>query len=142
MKNVERDKNKRKYMHLWKYSSVTLVWETIKETNLNTDFYFHKYYLTLIKWKKKNAQYKYFSWCGNFVERHRFRIVWGESPETMRKLHLSRKFPHYEIKWNYGIFHNECKWPEAALRRCFSEKVYCEDAANLQKITHVELWFQ
>ena len=48
-------------MHLWKYSSVTLVWETIKETNLNTDFYFHKYYLTLIKWKKKNAQYKYFS---------------------------------------------------------------------------------
>ena len=26
----------------------TLVWETNKETNLNTDFYFHKYYFILI----------------------------------------------------------------------------------------------
>ena len=26
------------------------------------------------------------SWCGNFVERHSFRIVSGESPKTMRKL--------------------------------------------------------
>ena len=28
----------------------------------------------------------------------------GESPETMRKLCLSTKFPHQEISWNYGIF--------------------------------------
>ena len=27
----------------------------------------------------------------------------GESPETMRKLCLSTKFPHQEIRWNYGI---------------------------------------
>ena len=29
-----------------------MVWETIKETNLNIDFYFHKYYFILINWKK------------------------------------------------------------------------------------------
>ena len=26
-----------------------------------------------------------------------------DSPETMRKLCLSAKFPHQEIRWNYGI---------------------------------------
>ena len=30
--------------------------------------------------------------------------VSGESPETMRKLCLSTKFAHQEIRWNYGIF--------------------------------------
>ena len=43
-------------------------------------------------------------WCGNFVERYSFRIVSGESPETIRKLYLSTQFPHQEIRWNYGIF--------------------------------------
>ena len=38
-KNVERDKHKQ----LWE----TMVWETIKETNLSTDFYCHKYYFIL-----------------------------------------------------------------------------------------------
>ena len=33
-------------------------------------------------------------WCGNFVERHSFRIV----SETMEKLCLSEKFPHQEIR--------------------------------------------
>ena len=42
--------------------------------------------------------------CGNFVERHIFRIVSGDSPETMRELCLSTKFPHQEIRCNYGIF--------------------------------------
>ena len=59
-------------------------------------------------WTKKLALRKipYFhliSWCGNFMERHSFRIVSGDSPETMRKLCLSTKFPHQEIRWNYGI---------------------------------------
>ena len=44
------------------------------------------------------------SWCGNFVERNNFRIISGESPETTQKLFLSSKFPHQEIRWNYGIF--------------------------------------
>ena len=32
-----------------------------------------------------------------------FRILSGDSSETMRKLCLSEKFPHQEIRWNYGI---------------------------------------
>ena len=71
----------------------------------------------------KIPKFHLISWCGNFVEKHRFGIVSGESPETMRKLWLSRKCPHYETKWNYGIFRNECKWPEAALHSCPSDKV-------------------
>ena len=35
-------------------------------------------------------------------------ILWKgslrDSPETMQKLHLSTKFWHQKIKWNYGIF--------------------------------------
>ena len=31
--------------------------------------------------------------------------VFRDSPETMRKLWLSTKFAHREIRWNYGIFH-------------------------------------
>ena len=32
------------------------------------------------------------SWCGNFVERRSFRIVSGESPETMLKLRLQNLY--------------------------------------------------
>ena len=46
------------------------------------------------------------SWCGNFVERHSFRIVSGESPKTMRKLCLATKFLHQKIRLNYSIFHS------------------------------------
>ena len=41
-----------------------------------------------------------------FVEKNSFRIVSGNSgnsPETMRKLFLSTKFPHQEIRWIYDI---------------------------------------
>ena len=37
------------------------------------------------------------------MKKHSFRIVLDESPDTMRKLCLSAKFPHQEIKVNYGI---------------------------------------
>ena len=37
------------------------------------------------------------------MERHSFRIVLGDSPETMQKLCLSTKFPDQKIRWNYGI---------------------------------------
>ena len=33
-----------------------------------------------------------------FLERHSFRIVSDDLPETMRKLCLSTKFPHHEIR--------------------------------------------
>ena len=38
---------------------------------------------------------------------HNLRRVLGESPETMRKLWLSIKFPHQEIRCNYGILYSE-----------------------------------
>ena len=41
--------------------------------------------------------------CGNFAERHNFRIVSGELPKTMLKLCLSTNFSHHEIRWNYSI---------------------------------------
>ena len=39
----------------------------------------------------------------NFVERVSFRMVSEESPETIRKLYFSIKFPHQKIRWNYVI---------------------------------------
>ena len=58
----------------------------------------------IIRSMRKIPQFHLISTCGNFVERHSFRIVSGESPETLRKLCLSTKFQHQEIRWNYGIF--------------------------------------
>ena len=43
------------------------------------------------------------------MERHSFRIVSGKSPETMWKQCLSTKFPHEEIRLNYGILCSESK---------------------------------
>ena len=40
---------------------------------------------------------------GNFVETHSFFRVFGETHETLRKLHVSTKFPPQEISWNVGI---------------------------------------
>ena len=45
---------------------------------------------------KKLLNGKYFKECK--VERHSFPIVSDELPETMRKLCLSTKFPHQEIR--------------------------------------------
>ena len=38
-------------------------------------------------------------WKGTF-------FTFRGSPETMRKLYLSTKFLHQEIRWNYGILHS------------------------------------
>ena len=62
----------------------------------------------------KTPQIYLISWCGNFMERHSFRIVLGHLPETMGKLCLSTQFPHQKIRWNYGI-----------LRRELNSKVTC-----------------
>ena len=53
---------------------------------------------------------------GNFVERNSFHIVSGDSLEAMRKLFLSTKFPHQEIKWNYVFF---CSAIELSEERIF-----------------------
>ena len=69
-------------------------------------------YLSICFWTGKKLTMNCFTqflynvtcWFGNFVESHSFRIVSGNSTETMRKVCLSTKFPHQEIRWNYGIF--------------------------------------
>ena len=47
-----------------------------------------------------------------------------DSPETMRKLFLSTKFPHLEIRWNYNICHSVNQYlsipPENIRKLCFS----------------------
>ena len=57
---------------------------------------------------RKTPYFHLISWCENFVEKYSFRIVSGESPETMRKLCLSTKFPHQKIRWNYSILRGDC----------------------------------
>ena len=47
------------------------------------------------------------SWSGNFVQRHSFRRVSGKSPEALRKLCLSIKFPYQKVGWNFGILRSE-----------------------------------
>ena len=49
---------------------------------------------------RKIPYFHLISWCGNFVK---IAQNYGESPETMRKICLSTKFPHQEIRRNYGI---------------------------------------
>ena len=45
--------------HIYKkYCVDVLVWKGVKETNLNTDFYFCKYCFVLINYKETYAQYK------------------------------------------------------------------------------------
>ena len=41
---------------------------------------------------RKIPQFHLIYWCENFVGRHSFRIVSGDSPETMRKLCLPQNF--------------------------------------------------
>ena len=48
-----------------------------------------------------------------FAERYSFRIVSEESPETIRKLCLSAKFPHQENRWNYSILQSDPKYATA-----------------------------
>ena len=61
------------------------------------------FYATL----QKISWFHLISRCENFVEKNSFHIISGNSGnslETMRKLFLSTKFPHQEIRWSYGIF--------------------------------------
>ena len=66
--------------------------------------FWHSWVLTFFVSLLEIPYFHLMSWCESFLERHNFRVVLGESPETMRKLCLSTKFPHQEIRWNYSIF--------------------------------------
>ena len=65
-------------------------WNTILLEHFET-----QYQLLL---EKSAISYQLISWSGNFVEKHSFRIVSGDSPETIRELCLFTKFPHQEIR--------------------------------------------
>ena len=51
----------------------------------------------------KVSQFQQTCRCGKFVETHSFQKCLNESPETLRKLFVSTKLPHQEIRWNLGI---------------------------------------
>ena len=58
------------------------------------------------EWMNDTAQNSVFSpnflvWI--FFGKSQFLYFFYESPETMRKLCFFTKFPHQEIRWNYGI---------------------------------------
>ena len=61
----------------------------------------------LYKTLRKMSLFHLIAWYGNFVERHSFRIVSGDSPETVWKLCLSAKYLYQEIRWNNGILRSE-----------------------------------
>ena len=46
---------------------------------------------------RKISEIHLISHPGIFAEGHSYRGVLGESSETLRKLHVSAKFPHQEI---------------------------------------------
>ena len=62
-------------------------------------------------------QFRIISWCRHFAKRHSFGTVSRESPETMRKLCLSAKFSHQEMRWNYGILRREPLFPRLLRKR-------------------------
>ena len=53
-------------------------------------------------------------WCGNFVERHSFRRVSGESPETLQKLHGLFYCPFWFLnvieRYSHGVAIAEVRW--------------------------------
>ena len=59
--------------------------------------------ILLILAPRKISYFHLISWFINFAEGYSFQIISGDSPETLRKLCLSAKFPYQEITWNYGI---------------------------------------
>ena len=62
-------------------------------------------------WQYYNFLHSYYGnleICGNLAERNSFCIVSLDSSKTARKLCLSTKFQHLEIRWNYDIFRSCC----------------------------------
>ena len=61
------------------------------------------------------------SLCGNFEETQCFRRVLTEYPKTLRKLCVSTKLSHQEIRINFGIL------------RCERYLMNCRDLENLKR---------
>ena len=93
------------------------------------------------------------SWCGNFVERHIFCIVSGEFPKTMRKLCLSTKFSHQEIRWNNGVLRSDNFYKKTRIRKflCWFLKIvacllnFLDSPMRwslLKKYPYLQLWLE
>ena len=82
--------------------------------------------------------------CRNFVERHSFRIVSGKSPETMRKLCLSTKLPHQEIRRNYVILHDVLHYATllkvTLLHRGFYCFLHCANSTKSRKTSSCDTY--
>ena len=61
------------------------------------------------------------------MERHSFRIVSGGSTETLRKLYISGKFAHHEIRWSFGVLHSGCDTSQKAVSTDGLKNSYCEN---------------
>ena len=59
-----------------------------------------------------------------FCGKEQFSHSFGESPETVRKLFFSIKFPHQEIRWNHDIFCSEYYIAISILLMCNNCLVY------------------
>ena len=57
------------------------------------------------------------------MESHSFRRASGESPETLRKLCLSKKIPHQEIRWNLGILCSAYPWKLSYTKQILAENL-------------------
>ena len=92
------------------YGEIRSVWENTDQKNSEyVDFlhsvrnsYTAQLIMIMIEHTAKNTVISSISWCENFVERHSFRTISGDSPKTMQKLCLPTKFLHQEIRWNNG----------------------------------------
>ena len=62
---------------------------------------------------------------------HAYRVV----RETRRQ--QDKWISRYNVVFLVSCY--SVTFPEAALHRCCSEKVFCKNAANLQEITHGEV---
>ena len=104
-----------------------------------TDIFFEKQMLKkFFPTLQKIPQFHLISWYGNFVERHSFRTVLCDSPETMRKLRLSKKLPYQEIRWNYSIF---CSVGKNLFQHLFFREKKCQSLMT-SSLTSQIFWEQ
>ena len=82
------------------YGEIRSVWENTDQKNSEyVDFlhsvrnsYTAQLIMIMIEHTAKNTVISSISWCGNFVERHSFRTISGDSPKTMQKLCFPQNF--------------------------------------------------
>ena len=67
------------------------------------------------------------SWCGIFVEMHGFCRVFDHLPESLRKLCVSAKFPHQQIRWMFGILRSDIK-------QLFEEKNWSQNIFQFHQV--------